>query len=72
MGCLEIFGGNQCLSIETQDIGIIGILVQALITELVGQQGLALPEMLQCLVKNSFGALGLADGTPQTVFIFAK
>ena len=40
MGCLEIFGGNQCLSIEAQDIGIIGILVQALITELVGQQGL--------------------------------
>ena len=51
MGCLEIFGGNQCLSIEAQDIGIIGILVQALITELVGQQGFALPEMLQCLIK---------------------
>ena len=50
----------------------MGMLSQALIAQLIGQLRFPLPEMLQCLIKNSLGALGLADGTPRAVFIFAK
>jgi hypothetical protein len=38
----------------------------------MGEQRITLPEMLQCLIKDSFGALGLADDTPLTAFNFAK
>ena len=72
IGPLEISDCHQGLGIKAQDIGVTGMLSQALIAQLIGQLRFPLPEMLQCLIKNSLGALGLADGTPRTVFIFAK